>query len=147
MPSTDDLADALAAVCLALPFVMRALSDWARTSGLHVKPSTCIMLPLRKGNCTALRTFLDTIHAFSPAAVRSFAHYLGVDLGMNGAAQWATLCPKVARRGLDVGSADAPVPTRIALHNVHVTRMLCYRAAFPRTRCCCNFTSTARKSS
>lgn len=44
--------------------------------------------------------------------------------------QWLTVAPRLTRRAHDIRDAGATMPTRIALHNAHVSSMVRYRAAF-----------------
>lgn len=56
---------------------------------------------------------------------------LGVDLGVAAASsQWDSLIPRITRRAHDIRQAGASIGTRTALHNVHISSMIRYRASF-----------------
>lgn len=127
----DDLANALRDVFQHLPLLLRALHHWRLASGLALKPSECVVLPLWTGDYTTIRTFVGNLPGFSPDSVRTSARYLGVDLGVESAAtQSLSVAPRITQRAHDIRSAGATLPTRIALHNTHVASMVRYRAAF-----------------
>lgn len=99
----DDLANAMKAVYRMVPLVLHALHHWRRASGLALKPSKCIILPLWDGDYSDLRTFVCALPGFTAGAVRTNARYLGVDLGVTAATtQWDSITPRLTRRAHDI---------------------------------------------
>lgn len=98
---------------------------------VRLDAQACVVLPLWDGDYNEPTNFVASLPGFTADAVRTWARYLGVDLGVRASGtQWSTMCPKLARRALDIRYAGASPPTRVALHNAHVTGMIRYRATF-----------------
>lgn len=129
----DDLANAFRDVYQQLPLILRALLHWRRASGLSLKPSKCVVLPLWVGDYSDIKNFVGNLPGFTTDVVRSSARYLGVELGVNScAAQWLSVAPRITQRAHDIRNAGASLPSRVALHNTHVASMIRYRATlFP----------------
>lgn len=127
----DDLANAMRDIYRHLLLILCALHHWRLASGLALKPPKCVVLPLWVGDCTEIRNFVGNRPGFSPDAVRTSARYLGVDLGVETAAsRWLSVAPRITRHAHDIRTAGATLPTRVALHNAHVSSIVRYRAAF-----------------
>lgn len=81
----DDLSNDMADLFYALPLVVHSLCHWSRASGLQLKPSKCIVLPLWDGDLGELHALLDSLPGFCTVAIRTSARDLGVGLGMGAA--------------------------------------------------------------
>lgn len=60
----DDLANALRDVYRLLRLVLRALHHWSLASGLTLKPSKCVVLPLWDGDYSELKRFVASAWFF-----------------------------------------------------------------------------------
>lgn len=77
----DDVALALANAPRQLPGVARAFSKWSRATGLRLKASKCVFLPLEdlEGYDT-LRNIIDSCLEFAGAQICRSARHLALTL-------------------------------------------------------------------
>lgn len=69
----------------AFPLVVHGLFHWSNASGFQRKPSKRIILLLWSSGIGDLHALLDLLRGFCAAVVRTYARYLGVDVGMRAA--------------------------------------------------------------
>lgn len=130
MAYADDVAVAYSEIWSDLPVIMAEFLRWAHTSGLHLDPSKCMLVPLwvfcdgdvrarLSGECPSLAACLAD----------SSARYLGVEVGLGAwMRQWGGVGPKVIRRAAEIISFGEMLPKRLMQFRIYVATLPMYRA-------------------
>lgn len=108
-----DLAAVLAQMRSALPHLLAAFGKWHSASGLALKMSKTVFIPLWEDGVGELAEYLRDELGIADARVATHARYLGVTVGTDTrGAQWRAVAEKVKARAAEVASCGASLPTK-----------------------------------
>lgn len=93
---------------------------WKHASGLTLKESKCVFIPLWDDSVDEMRAHLRANALLRCARVEVAARYPGVTVGTDTRRwQWESVARKLRERAREIASCGATLPTRIQLYNIH----------------------------
>lgn len=129
----DGLAAVLAQMRSSLPRLLEAFEKWRRASGLMLKMSKTVFIPLWENGLEEMTTYLREDLGIASARAACNARYLGVTVSTDTrGAQWKAVAEKVKMRAVEVACCGASIPTKMRLYSIHCGSIFRYRAQFAR---------------